>query len=242
MHILVVNDDGIKAEGLKILTKAAAHFGTVYVAAPMHQQSAKSATITIKGPIHVEEVEPLLGSVRAIQVDGYPADCVRAGLKIFDVEFDLVVSGVNHGVNIARDVQYSGTVGAAFEAAILGLPAMAFSAADIKLPYVYDETVKLLDELIENKLYLETDVLNINYPHYNHQKVLGTKITKVGKRLQHLEFMKSDKPNLYHLSHSIMKIVEDEDSDVFAYENGYVSITPLTIDRTDYKKIANILK
>ncbi|MBN3490384.1 5'/3'-nucleotidase SurE [Acholeplasma equirhinis] len=242
MNILIVNDDGINAEGLKLLTKAAAHHGTVYVAAPKHQQSAKSASITIKGPIEVTEVEPLFGSVRSIAVDGYPADAVRAGLKIFDQEFDLVLSGINHGCNIAHDVQYSGTVGAAFEAAILGLPAIAFSAADINLSYVYDETVKLLDEIIENKLYHEADVLNVNYPHYNFQKVLGTKITKLGKRLQHLEFMKTDKPNMYNLSHSIMKIVEDDTSDVYAYENGYVSITPIKFDRTDYKKIEKILK
>lgn len=240
MNILVVNDDGIKAEGIKILVKAASHFGTVYVAAPKEQQSAKSASITIKGPMEIEEVEPLFTSVRSIQVTGTPADSLKAGLKLFDQEFDLVLSGINHGVNLATDIHYSGTVAAAFEASLYGIPAIAFSAPDIKLPYLYDETVKLLDEIIESELYKQTAVLNINFPHVSHKKVLGTRITKMGQRIQFLEFIKSDKPNLYHLHSSDIQFKEDENSDMTAYHDGYVSITPLQFDRTDYKKIKAI--
>lgn len=240
MNILVVNDDGIEAEGIKILVKAASHFGNVYVAAPKSQQSARSAAITIKGPMEIEEIEPLFASVRSIAVDGTPADCIKAGLKVFDQEFDLVLSGINHGVNLAVDVQYSGTVAAAFEASIYGIHAIAFSAPDIKVPYLYDETVKLLDELIENEVYKETAVLNVNYPHASHKKVQGIRITKLGQRFQYSELIKTDKPNLFHLHSSDIQFKEDEDSDMIAYHEGYVSITPLQFDRTDYKKIKSI--
>lgn len=242
MNILVVNDDGIDAYGLSVLVKAASHHGTVYVSAPKEGQSAKSAAITIKGPIEIEEIEPLFASIRSIAVDGTPSDALRAGLKIFDVEFDLVLSGINHGFNLARDIHYSGTVAAAFEASLFGIPAMAFSVADASLPYIYDETVKLLDELIENELYKGTALLNINYPHPSFKKVLGTRITTLGKRIQHLEYVKTDKLNLYNLSHSNINVKEDESSDIRAYEEGYVSITPLKFDRTDYQKIEKTLK
>src|SRR5690554_1180166 len=240
MNILVVNDDGIDAEGLRILTKAASYHGSVYVSAPKVQQSAKSASITYTGYIDVEEIEPVLGSVRTIVVDGTPADCVRLGVKVFEQEFDLVVSGINDGVNLAIDVQYSGTVAAAFEASIMGLNAIAFSAPDIKLPYIFDETIKILDEIIENKLYLETDILNINYPHASFKKVLGTRITKMGLRIQHSEFIKTDKPNTYRILGSNIFVKEGQDADMTAFNEGYVSITPLKMDRTDYKKIEKL--
>lgn len=241
MNILVVNDDSIHAEGIALLTKAASYYGNVFVAAPKHGQSAKSAAISIKGQIEITEVEPLFGSVRTIMVDGTPVDCVRAGMKIFDTEFDLILSGINHGVNLATDVHYSGTVAAAFEAKLYGVPAIAFSAANIELPYIYDETVKLLDELIENNLYQNTGILNVNYPAVQFKKVLGTRITKLGQRIQHSEFIKSDKPNLYHIHGSSIMFKEDEDSDITAYNEGYVSITPLQFDRTDLVKIKSIM-
>lgn len=242
MNILIVNDDGVFAEGLSILVKAASHHGNVYVAAPKNEQSAKGSSITIKGPIMIEEIEPLFGSTRTIMIDGTPSDAVRAGVKIFDQEFDLVLSGVNNGVNLATDVHYSGTVSAAFEASLMGFHAIAFSAHDINLPYIYDETVKLLDEIIENQLYKGTAVLNINYPHQMFKKVLGTKITKLGLRIQRSEYVKSDKPNLYHLVGSSINFKEDELSDMAAFNEGYVSITPLQFDRTDYKKIKTTLE
>lgn len=242
MNILVVNDDGIDAQGLRILTKAASYHGSVYVAAPKIQQSAKSASITFYGNIEVEEIDPLMGSVRTIVIDGTPADCVRLGVKVFEQEFDLVLSGINHGVNLAVDVQYSGTVAAAFEASIMGLNAIAFSAADINAPYIFDETVKLLDEMIENKLYLETDILNVNYPHASFKKVMGTRITKMGLRIQHSEYIKTDKPNTFRILGSNIFVKEDETSDMTAYDNGFVSITPLKLDRTDYNKIDKLFK
>jgi 5'-nucleotidase len=121
MNILVVNDDGYQAEGLGILVRALAPFGNVYVSAPKDHQSAKSHAITIKSRIETFITEPIFGSVATLVVDGMPADATRLGLKVFNVDFDLVVSGINYGMNIAKDVLYSGTVAAALEAKVFGI-------------------------------------------------------------------------------------------------------------------------
>ncbi len=243
MNILIVNDDGIESPWLALLAKAASHFGRVFVSAPLHEQSAKSHSITVKGPIEIKTFEPFLGAVKTIAVNGTPADSVRAGLKVFEEEMDLVISGINFGANLALDVLYSGTLAAAVEAAVNHIPALAFSAPNIlDLPYLYDETVKLLDEIIENKVYLNTDVLNINFPHPQFKKALGVRMTKQGKRIQHLEYMKTDHPEMYKFAYSQINFKEDEDSDMAAYNEGYISITPIRIDRTDYQKLNSIWK
>lgn len=240
MNILVVNDDGYQAEGLGILVRALSPFGNVYVSAPKDHQSAKSHAITIKNRIETFLTEPLFGSTATLVVDGTPADATRLGLKVFNVDFDLVVSGINYGQNIAKDILYSGTVAAAMEAKVLGVDAIAISAHHTKLPYLYDETIKLMDEIIEAKLYEGPGILNINFPKETHPRPKGVKITKMGSRLQHAEFVKSERPDVYHIKSSIIHYQEDENSDVQAFDEGYISITPLSLVRTDdkwYKKI-----
>lgn len=241
MNILVVNDDGYQAEGLAILVKALAPFGNIYVSAPMTHQSAKSHGITIQKRIETFVSEPIFGSIGTLVVDGTPADAVRLGLKVFDVDFDLVVSGINYGPNIARDIMYSGTVSAALEAKILGVDAIAISAPHPKLEYLYDETIKLFDEIIETKIYEGDGILNINFPKETYQKPKGVKITSQGLRLQHAEFVKSEKPDIFHIKGSIINYEEHPESDVVAFDEGYVSITPLKLDRTDYDRIKEIM-
>jgi len=242
MNILVVNDDGYQAEGLGILVRALTPFGNVYVSAPKTHQSAKSHAITIRSRIETFLTEPIFGSTATLVVDGSPADSTRLGLKVFNVDFDLVVSGINYGQNIASDILYSGTVAAALEAKILGVDAIAISAHNTQLPYLYDETIKLMDEIIEAKLYEGPGILNVNFPRDTFARPKGVKITRVGKRLQHAEFVKSEKPDIYHIKSSIISYQEHVDSDVVAFDEGYVSITPLTLDRTDYKRIKEILE
>ena len=242
MNILVVNDDGYEAEGLGILVRALTPFGNVYVSAPKTHQSAKSHSITIKSRIETFLTEPIFGSTATLVVDGSPADSTRLGLKVFNVDFDLVVSGINYGQNIATDILYSGTVAAAMEAKILGVDAIAISAHNTHLPYLYDETIKLMDEIIESKLYEGPGILNVNFPRDTFARPKGVKITQVGKGLQHAEFVKSERPDVYHIKSSIISYQEHVDSDVVAFDEGYVSITPLTLDRTDYKRIKEILE
>jgi 5'-nucleotidase len=241
MNILVVNDDGYQAEGLGILVRALSPFGNVYVAAPKDHQSAKSHGITIRSRIETFMTEPIFGSTATLVVDGTPADSTRLGLKVFNVDFDLVVSGINYGQNIAKDILYSGTVAAAMEAKILGVDAIAISAHSTKLPYLYDETIKLMDEIIESKLYEFDGILNINFPRDTYVRPKGVKITKMGSRYQHAEYVKSERPDIFHIKSSIINYQEHEESDVVAFDEGYVSITPLSLDRTDYKRIKEIL-
>lgn len=241
MNILVVNDDGYQAPGLHVLVKALAVFGNVYVAAPETGQSGKSMAISIRKNIHVFYPDPIVGSKSTVAVDGTPADCVSIGLKAFNVDFDLCVSGINYGHNIATDVYYSGTVGAAREAKFKDIPAIAISAANPHLEYLFDETVKLFDEIFESKIYLGAHILNINFPQAKHTKPLGVKITKLGKRHQYSDFMPSKDNHMYVPNYSAKHYIEDDDSDVHAVNEGYVSITPLSFDSTDYQAIKRFM-
>lgn len=241
MNILVVNDDGYQEEGLAILVRALAPFGNVYVSAPKEHQSAKSHAITIRSRIETFMTEPILGSTATLVVDGTPADATRLGLKVFNVDFDLVVSGINNGQNIAKDILYSGTVAAAIEAKVLGVDAIAISARNTKLPYLYDETIKLMDEIIEAKLYDGPGILNINFPKEIYARPKGVKMTRMGNRLQHAEFVKSERADVYHIKSSIIQYQEKEESDVQAFDEGYISITPIKVDRTDEKWLKEIL-
>lgn len=241
MNILVVNDDGYQAEGIEILVRALQPFGNIYVSAPKNHQSAKSHAITIKSRIESFLAEPIFGSQATLVVDGMPADATRMGLKMFNIDFDLVVSGINYGQNLAKDIFYSGTVAAAMEAKILGVPAISISAPHTKLSYLHDETIKIMDEIIEMKLYDGPGILNINFPKESFAKPLGIKITTMGSRLQHAEFVKSERPDIFHIKSSIIHYQEVEESDVTAFEQGYISITPLTLDRTNHEWIESIL-
>lgn len=243
MNILIVNDDGIESEGLKVLARALTPHGKIYVSAPTTQQSGKAQAISIVPSMVIEDADLIPGSMRTIKVHGTPADAVRAGLSLFNVEFDLVVSGINDGVNIAKDVLYSGTVGAAKEAKIYGVNAIAISADNLDLNYLYDETIKTLDEIIENKLYEFDGILNINFPRFTFEKVRGLMFTKQGMRYYHSEFLKKpNEKNEYYLKGSLTNFKEDEDSDVWAYNNGYISVTPLKLDRTDYEFFEKLKK
>lgn len=241
MNILVVNDDGFQAEGLKILVRALTPFGNIYVSAPKDHQSAKSHGITIRKRIEALPIDPMPGTMGTLVIDGTPADATRLGLKLFNVDFDLVISGINYGANIAKDMLYSGTVSAALEAKICGVDAIAISAPTVHLPYLFDETIKILDEIIEAGIYqLPNGILNVNFPKESFQRPLGVKLTKQGKRLHHAEYVKSEKSDVYHVNYSIINYMEDEDSDVYAFENGYISITPITIDKTDYQVLKDL--
>lgn len=236
MNILIVNDDGINSEGLNILARALLPHGKVYVSAPSYEQSGMSHAISIKNTLEIKEAKLVPGTLGTIEINGTPADAVRAALSVFDVEFDLVVSGINNGVNIATDAHYSGTVGAAMEAKVYGMDAIAISSDNLDLDYLYDETIKTLDEVIENEYYKFDGILNINFPKFVHEKPKGVIFTKLGKRYYHSEFTKKPQSKqTYYLRGSMTRFNEDENSDVWAYENGYISITPIKKDITCYK-------
>ena len=166
MKILVVNDDSIEASGIALLAEVAMKFGEVTVVAPAHQCSAMSQKLTIRGELRVEKEEGFPVPVKAAyKVDGTPVDCVKVALHyIFQEKPDYVFSGINDGYNVGFDIAYSGTLGAAFEAVMHGIPAMAFSStmhAPMNIAESYLEPV--IRELLEEEL-AQGEVWNVNFP------------------------------------------------------------------------------
>lgn len=165
MKILVVNDDGVEAAGICRLARAAQTFGEVWVAAPDRQCSAMSHCITVRGEIHVKPFPFPVAGVSAYSVGGTPADCVKAALlHLLPEKPDIVLSGINFGYNVGLDILYSGTVGAAMEARIAGIPAIAFSAEPNGVFDAVDAyLLPIMKELLEKELPPDR-IWNVNFP------------------------------------------------------------------------------
>lgn len=226
MRILISNDDGIDARGLMILAKVARDFGDVFVVAPESQQSAMSHGITIDRRLNVNEARGFLKGVEAFTVDGKPADCVGKALRSLKINPDLILSGVNDGANIGRDILYSGTVAACFEAAIHGIPAIAFSTDRNHYEIVERELPGILKFIINRQMAQPGMVVNVNFPHASFGESKGLVFTSQGRA----EFAGSYKD---FDTKNVAENKIDLGSDMVAFENGYVSMTPLTINRTD---------
>ena len=228
--IIVVNDDGFDSVGIDMLAKAFMPYGDVVMYAPSVEQSAKSQAITLK----LFKREEVFGRpYKCYKVDGTPADCVRLATGIHD-DVDLVVSGINNGFNIGIDTLYSGTVGAALDANLHGISSMAFSAPRGKVieyeKYLAD-TVKKCFELAD-KFNGAMYCLNINFPQ-NSENVLGYKLTKVGyfvDDINMVEYNEGFRPAKYNLDYD----KNDLTIDYTAQQAGYISISPLTCDKTNY--------
>ena len=165
MKILVVNDDSISAPGIAVLTKIAAEFGEVTVAAPAEQCSAMSQKLTLREQLSLEQVEDFPVPVRAAwKIGGTPVDCVKVALEYLNLQLDWVFSGINNGYNAGFDICYSGTLGAAFEAVRNGIPAMAFSIASEKHLEAAEEDLRsVMAELLAEKIE-KGEVWNVNFP------------------------------------------------------------------------------
>ncbi len=165
MRILVVNDDGIQAEGIIRLAKMARQLGEVWVAAPKSQCSAMSHHITVFGEIEVEKAEFPVEGVRAYSISGTPADCVKVGLGYLMSERpDVVFSGINHGYNVGYDIAYSGTIGAAMEALLNGIPAIAFSCEMNGLYDVVEENLLTITRELLDRSIAGNEIWNVNFP------------------------------------------------------------------------------
>lgn len=229
MKILIVNDDGINAEGIKHLVNWAKRIGEVSVFAPKVQQSGKSHSIEIHGGYEVKKVDIFEGA-EAYSVDSTPADCVRIATLGFKKKFDLVLSGINCGPNLGGDIQYSGTVGACYEAAKCGIKAIAISA-----PFTsFDNAIKNLDRVwneIQKRRMLEfAEVLNVNFPEKGDEIL----ITKTGEAIygDEFDFLEGDivMPRLI----SLYKGTRNLELDTDATMTGHISITPLSVESTNF--------
>lgn len=246
-RILVTNDDGIHAPGIFALYNAMKQIGDVFVVAPDSEKSAVGHAITISDPLRVWEFEKN-GEFFGWAVNGTPADCVKLGVKaILNFKPDLVVSGINVGPNTAINVIYSGTVSAATEGSIMGIPSIAFSIATFKKPdfSVSAEFARSLARTVLEKGLSEGTLLNVNFPNLPREQIKGVMITRQGKGRYEEYFEKRVDPmnrSYYWLAGKKLFLDREEDIDEVAVKNNYISITPLQLDLTDKQMIPRLKK
>ncbi|WP_032121420.1 5'/3'-nucleotidase SurE [Clostridium amazonitimonense] len=245
MRILITNDDGIDAEGIYAIAEILAKKHEVFVVAPHSQRSASSHSITLNKPLIIKEVTLGDLNVKAYSISGTPADCVRVGIDMIIKEpIDLVVSGINKGLNVGTDVLYSGTVSAAVEAALYNIPSIAISK-EIKKEsegdYCYAAEVgEEILNIFKDKSVGNEVVINVNVPYRPKEEVKGFKVCKVGKskyKHNYVEFISEDGSKGYRVNGEMLeKYFQGDDVDYL--KEGYVTITPLRYDLNN----ADILK
>ena len=238
MKILLCNDDGIHARGLAELHSAISHLGALHVCAPATERSAAGHAITIYDPIRTVPIDKKTG-FSGIAVDGTPADCVKLAVSFLhkDNPPDLVVSGINLGSNTGISVLYSGTVSAASEAAILGVPALAISLCTYHDPH-WDTaariSAKIVALLAKNPL-PDGVLLNVNIPNLPYDEIKGIKAGQMGRSRFIEKFTEHRDPrgNYYYWLDGDMKMLDDNaETDERLVNAGYVSLTPIHIDLT----------
>jgi len=232
MRILVTNDDGIFAQGLWILVKELKSIAEVVVVAPDREQSAIGTAVTLRQPLRVQRVRPLVPEVETYSVEGTPADSVILALgRLVNNKIDLLISGINQGANLGDDVLISGTVGAALQGYLRGLPALAISVAAVDDLYL-DNAAKLAALLAKkiNSKALPTNIfLNVNLPNLPIAKIRGIKITRLASESHTDTVEEGDdgKRKYYWLVRQKVNKDTDERTDIWAIEQGNISITPL---------------
>jgi 5'-nucleotidase len=241
MNILLTNDDGINHPGLINLRKAVEKKHNVTVIAPEKQRSAYSHKITIHAPIRILKIDN-----KTFSTDGTPADCVKFGIKgLIEEKIDLVISGINEGPNMGIDVFYSGTVGAAREGLINKVPSIAFSVNSYDGNCDWEKTAEAASDMIDTLFpkYFEDGVMyNINFPSSAEYK--GKKLTKLGNRVFKEIIVKRNDPmgrEYFWLGGEFPSYKAQEGSDFTAVEEGFISITPLSLDIT-HKEVLNKFK
>jgi 5'-nucleotidase len=247
LNILVSNDDGIDAPGIYALVQEMKKIGDVTVVAPDKQQSAVGHAITMNYPLRVKEFKKN-GKFFGYAVQGTPADCVKLAVRaVLKRTPDLVVSGVNHGSNTAISIIYSGTVSAATEGTILGIPSIAISLttyapADFRYPA---QLARKLAVLIGKRGLPPGTLLNVNVPPLKPKNIKGVLITRQGKAVWNDTFDLRRDPNnreYYWLTGGLEKVDTDLEFDEAAVQNNYVSVTPIHYDLTDYKMFETMKK
>ena len=238
MRILVTNDDSISSPVLLPLAKWAKQFGEVTVVVPKYEQSGKSHCIEIHKAFEVVEVPFDDPDIKAYTVDSSPADCVRYAIEGMHLAFDFVISGINRGLNLGIDMLYSGTVGAVFEAACFGIPAVALSTE----PGGFDEAMAALDDLKEffetHDLMGKNSIYNVNIP-------IGSKgihITRMGGRYFADDVLPQENNMFLPTGKSVWVDDGDYNIDTNAALTGYTSVLPLTLDRTNMAVFGELVK
>lgn len=245
--ILVTNDDGITAPGIRKLIRIMKEIGEVVVVAPDSPQSAKGHAITLDSTLQVNRLKTEDAADREYECSGTPADCVKIGIKeIIKRKPDLCVSGINHGSNASVNVIYSGTMSAAIEAGIEGVPSIGFSLLD----YDWDADFEGLESYVKsialsvlNNGLPDGIVLNVNFPKLSEQAYNGIKVARQARANWNEKFEKRINPmgkDYYWLSGVFENLDGGEDTDEYALENNYISVVPVQFDFTAHHFIETL--
>jgi len=233
-RILISNDDGIHAPGILALIEALEPLAEISVVAPLTEQSASSHSLTLHHPLRLREVAP-----RRVAVEGTPTDCVLLAVhEILEHRPDLVVSGINQGPNMGEDVLYSGTVAAAMEGAILGIPSVAVSLVSRSprdFPAAADVTRRLVARLLEETLPARF-LVNVNIPSRSGEAIRGYRATRLGTRIYDETIIRKEDPRgraYYWIGGSEPQFTDAKGTDFRAVQEGFVSMTPLMMDLTE---------
>ncbi|WP_367418111.1 5'/3'-nucleotidase SurE [Snodgrassella alvi] len=241
MRILICNDDGYLSAGLALLAKVAAEFAEVRVVAPESDQSGVSNSFTLNRPLSIKKA-----ANGFFYVNGTPTDCIHVALHTMsDFKPDLVLSGINHGANMGDDVLYSGTVAAATEAFLMGIPALAFSINDRSGRY-WETAEKAVATVLSKICAQQPDqplLWNINIPAVTPESVQGYRVARLGRRHHEQCIVPLDSPRgetMYWIGGVGPADTSWQDTDFSDNEAGFVTITPLTLDLTDYQQMGAV--
>ena len=240
MRILLSNDDGYRAEGLQALHAALRTVADVEVVAPEHNNSAKSNALTLNAPLYVHEAAP---GVR--YVNGTPADCVHIALTgLLGYRPDLVVSGINNGANMGDDTLYSGTVGAAMEGYLFGIPAMAISLVEKGWVHIDDAALKARDLVVhlqqQSLVGTRPWLLNVNIPNMPYAQMGGLKMCRLGRRHAAEPVITQISPRgetMYWIGNAGPAMDDAEGTDFHATGHGHIAVTPLKVDLTEHEHL-----
>ena len=239
--ILVTNDDGILAPGIRNLVEAVKGLGKVVVVAPDKPQSGMGHAITIGNPLRLNPMHHLFDGVEAWQCSGTPVDCVKLAVdKVLRRKPDLCLSGINHGANHSINVIYSGTMSAAVEASIESIPAVGFSLLDYSVEADFSAARKYVRIIVEQVLDHPVDkhlILNVNFPAVPDNLIKGIKVCRQAYAKYEEDFIERNDPNskkYYWLTGKFVNFDKGRDTDVWALEHNYVSVVPVQFDMTNY--------
>jgi len=240
MNILLANDDGVSSIGIRTLAKHLSNNNKVIIVAPDSNRSAFSQALTVGSPVTLTKME-FDDGIESYAVSGTPADSVKMAHHLLkDFKIDLVVSGINNGFNIGTDTFYSGTVSAAIEGNILGYKSIAFS-----IPYKHSEYIefyaKKAVEIIEKIINFPNGVYNVNFPEGNPENIKGIAISKVGITKYTDNYVPSRNGDGYYLTGELCECEKNtDDCDVVLIQKGYITLSPISVEKTDYKILEEI--
>lgn len=247
--ILITNDDGVSAPGIRNLVESVIGLGQIVVVAPDRPQSGMGHAITIGVPLRLNKIADMFEGVETWQSSGTPVDCVKLAVdKILHRKPDICLSGINHGANHSINVIYSGTMSAAMEASIESIPSIGFSLIDYRFEADFTASRHYVRKIVSSLLQTKMDkhlLLNINIPAVPLEEIKGVKLCKQAYAKYEEDFDERTDPHdkkYYWLTGEFVNFDKSEDTDVWALQNNYISIVPVQFDLTNYELKKNLEK